>query len=178
MLEQATGVSVKGYRAASFSLTPNTPWAHEIMAEEGHHYSSSVYPGAHDHYGIPTAPRAPYRPIAGQAFVELPITTVEIAGRRLPCGGGGFFRLLPYSYFKWGYRRVNQRDGLPGIFYFHPWEIDPEQPRVAGLSAKTQFRHYVNLAGMLRRLDRLLTDFRWDRMDRLVGSDSAPEAAA
>ena len=167
ILEDVSGTAVTGYRAASFSITKSTLWAHEVLAEEGYRYSSSIYPVVHDHYGIPDAPRFSYRPAGDNGVVEYPVTTVRVAGRNVPCGGGGYFRLLPYGAFRWAIGRVNRRDRQPSIFYFHPWEIDAEQPRQPGLSAKTRFRHYVNLSRMAGRLQRLLTDFRWDRMDRV-----------
>ena len=167
LLEDVAGVAVRGYRAASFSLGRDTLWAHEILAEEGYAYSSSVYPIRHDHYGIPDAPRGAYRPLADTGFLEIPIATLELFGQRLPCGGGGYFRLLPYRWSRWALARVNRRDRRPAVFYFHPWEIDPAQPRVDGLSARTRFRHYTNLARMEGRLDRLLAAFSWDRLDAI-----------
>ncbi len=174
LLEDIGGVRVRGYRAASFSLTQETDWAHAILEEEGYSYSSSIYPIRHDHYGAPDAPRFPYHPNAGSAFQEIPITTVEYGARRLPCGGGGFFRLLPYGVSTAWMKRVNRRENSPCVFYFHPWEIDPDQPRVAGLSRRTRFRHYVGLRRMHSRLERLADAFAWDRMDRVFALDSKP----
>jgi len=165
VLEDAAGVPVRGYRAASFSLDARTDWAHAILAEEGHAYSSSVYPIHHDHYGMPGAPRGAYRPMADSDFLEIPISTVEIAGRRFPCGGGGYFRLIPYALSKRALRRVNAVDGMPCVFYFHPWEIDPDQPRIAGLGWRSRIRHYIHLSRMEPRLDRLLAALPWSRMD-------------
>ncbi len=167
LLEEVAGVAVRGYRAASFSLGRDTLWAHDILAEEGYAYSSSVYPIRHDHYGIPDAPRGAYRPLVDSGFLEIPIATLELFGQRLPCGGGGYFRLLPYRWSRWALARVNRRDRRPAVFYFHPWEIDPAQPRIDGLSARTRFRHYTNLARMEDRLDRLLAAFSWDRLDAI-----------
>ena len=167
LLEDLGGTAVKGYRAASFSITKDTLWAFRILEEEGYSYSSSVYPIRHDHYGIPDAPRFAYRPTESQSLVELPITTFSLFGQHLPCGGGGYFRLLPYELSRWAMRRVNQQDGQACIFYFHPWEIDPEQPRVSDLTRLSRFRHYTNLHRMERRLRRLLADFSWDRIDRV-----------
>lgn len=172
LLEDVGGAAVKGYRAASFSIGPATLWAHEVLAEEGHLYSSSVYPIRHDLYGMPEASRFPFR-VAGGALLEIPMTTVRLGQRNLPCSGGGYFRLLPYAYFRWAYGRLNRAEHRPGIFYFHPWEIDPGQPRQPGLSLKSRFRHYVNLGRMRGRLDRLLRDFAWDRMDRVFLDDQA-----
>jgi polysaccharide deacetylase family protein (PEP-CTERM system associated) len=170
ILEDLAGTGVTGYRAASFSFAESNWWTHEILSDEGYEYSSSIYPVRHDHYGIPDAPRSPYRPLTGSRLVEFPLSTVRVFGRNLPCAGGGYFRLLPYGVSRWALRRVNQSDRFPAVFYFHPWEIDPGQPRTAGLGFKTRFRHYVNLTGMEQKLSRLLTDFAWDRMDRVLRS--------
>ena len=167
ILEDTGGVSVLGYRAASYSICAENLWAHEELAEAGYEYSSSIYPIRHDHYGMPDAPRFMYRPLEDSEFVEIPITTSEWAGRRWPGGGGGYFRFFPYWFSKKLISRVNQADAQPGIFYFHPWEIDPEQPRQTGISLKTRFRHYINLDRMDQRLQRLLQDFRWGRMDEV-----------
>ncbi|GAB4576268.1 MAG: DUF3473 domain-containing protein [Rhodothalassiaceae bacterium] len=167
LLEDIGGVAVKGYRAASFSLTPRTPWAHAAMAEVGYSYSSSVYPGHHDHYGIKDAPRRAYRPLPGSDFLEIPITTVELFGKRVHAGGGGYFRLFPFALYRRLIERVNSTDDMPAIFYFHPWEIDPDQPRVAGIDAKARFRHYLNLRRMRPRLEALLAGFAWGRMDEV-----------
>ncbi|MGB0749216.1 MAG: XrtA system polysaccharide deacetylase [Magnetospiraceae bacterium] len=164
ILEEAGGVPVRGYRAATFSMDHRTPWAHGILEEEGHGYSSSLYPVKHDLYGAESAPRFPFKPNAGGRLLEIPITTARIAGRNLPVGGGGYFRLLPYDLFKLALRRVNSADGQPALFYCHPWEIDPDQPRIEGLSAKSRFRHYVNLDKMSGKMARLLKDFRWGTM--------------
>lgn len=166
LLEDVGGCAVRGYRAASFSITEQTRWAFDVLAEEGYAYSSSVYPIRHDHYGIPGAPRFAYRP-GTQDLVEVPVSTVAVFGQALPCGGGGYFRLLPYRLSRWAIRRVNRRDGRPCIFYFHPWEIDPEQPRMQGLTLRTRFRHYTNLSRMERRLAAVLKEFEWGRMDRI-----------
>lgn len=170
LLEDVGGAAVTGFRAASFSFDRSNPWAHEILAEEGYRYSSSVYPVAHDHYGIPDAPRFPYRPAADRGVVELPLTTVRYLGRNLPCSGGGYFRLVPYALSRWAIRRVNEADRQPAIFYCHPWELDPGQPRTEGIGAVTRFRHYVNLDRMEGKLVHLLNDFRWDRIDRVFGA--------
>ena len=129
-IEDAAGVAVTGYRAPSFSIDARTPWAHAVLAEAGYAYSSSIAPVAHDHYGWPEAPRFAWRPLADADLIELPVTTAKLRGRTLAAGGGGFFRLLPYGFSQWAIRQVNGRDGRPAIFYFHPWEIDPDQPRV------------------------------------------------
>jgi polysaccharide deacetylase family protein (PEP-CTERM system associated) len=166
ILEDTGGVAVRGYRAPTFSLGPRTPWAYSILAATGHRYSSSVYPVRHDLYGQPDAPRVPYRHGA-TALWEFPMTTLRIGAKNLPCSGGGFFRLLPYPLFRAALRRCNAAQGAPALFYTHPWEIDPEQPRVGGAGRLARFRHYHNLARTLPRLRRLLADFAWDRMDRV-----------
>ncbi len=171
-IEDAGGVAVKGYRAPSFSINPGTPWAHEIMAEQGFTYSSSINPIAHDHYGWPDAPRFAFRPVAGSDFIEIPVTTAMLGPKRIAAGGGGFFRLLPYAYSRWAVRQVNA-EARPGIIYFHPWEIDPGQPRVANAPLKSRFRHYTNLGAMAGKLRRLIADFKWDRLDRIVETEKA-----
>jgi len=177
ILEDIAGVGVAGYRAPTFSLGARTPWAFTVLAEEGYRYSSSTYPIRHDLYGEPGAPRAPYRP-AGTTLVELPLTTLRIGGRNFPFAGGGYFRLLPYRLFRLGFARLNRRERRPGIFYFHPWEIDPGQPRISGANRTARFRHYLNLAAMPRRLDRLLQDFAWDRIDAAFADLLATPAPA
>ncbi|HEB67296.1 MAG TPA: DUF3473 domain-containing protein [Gammaproteobacteria bacterium] len=167
LLEDVGGVDVKGYRAASYSIGAGNLWALDELANAGYCYSSSIYPVKHDLYGMPEAPRFPFRPQGEEGILEIPITTLRLGGRNFPCGGGGFFRLYPYAFSRWAMRRVNLREGKPGMFYFHPWEIDPDQPRPDGLSAKTRFRHYLNLDRMEGRLRALLKDFEWDRMDRI-----------
>ena len=163
VLEEITGAPVAGYRAPSFSIGPQNPWAFDCIARAGHVYSSSVYPVRHDHYGVPDAPRFPHR--TPQGVVEIPISTARALGRNLPAGGGGYFRLAPYALSRWAIRRVNQ-EGRPAIFYMHPWEIDPDQPKVRKAALKARLRHYLNLSRMEARLKRLLGDFAWDRMDR------------
>lgn len=164
LLEDVGGQAVKGYRAASYSIGTNETWAWNELAEAGYRYSSSIVPIHHDHYGMPGAPRYAFR-VRDGSLLEVPITTVSVAGRNLNCGGGGWFRLFPYAFSRWALNKVNTGEGQAGIFYFHPWEIDPEQPRPEGLGMKTRFRHYLNLHRTYGRLERLLTDFRWGRMD-------------
>jgi polysaccharide deacetylase family protein (PEP-CTERM system associated) len=173
LLEDIGGVAVTGYRAASFSIGARNLWAHKELAESGYRYSSSIYPIRHDLYGMPDAPRFAYQPEGLGGFWECPVTTVRLFGQNLPCGGGGYFRLLPYGVSRWQLRQVNKADGRPCIFYFHPWEIDPDQPRQTGISLRTRFRHYTNLGRMEARLSRLLSDFRWDRMDRVFLGEKA-----
>lgn len=165
VLEQLAGVRVRGYRAPSFSIGSSNTWAFDCILEAGYVYSSSVYPIRHDHYGMPDSPRFPYHTRDG--LLEVPVTTIQLFNWNLPAGGGGYFRLMPYVMSRWMIQRVNRRDAESAIFYFHPWEVDPEQPRVEGASLKAKFRHYLNLSRMQRRLDRLLTDFSWGRVDRV-----------
>lgn len=164
VLEDISGQRVTGYRAATFSIGLNNLWAFHILEEEGHTYSSSINPIAHDLYGMPDAPRFAFKPSPQNDIVEIPITTTRIGRRNFPCGGGGYFRLLPYLAFRGLVRRVNRVDAQPSMFYFHPWEVDPDQPRVSGVSAKMRFRHYLNLRRMERRLNSLLSDFEWGRV--------------
>jgi polysaccharide deacetylase family protein (PEP-CTERM system associated) len=165
ILEDLSGAPVLGYRAPSFSIGAGNLWAFDVLARAGYRYSSSIYPIAHDHYGMPDSPRFAYR--VGSGLLEVPVTTVRLGQRNLPSSGGGYFRLLPYAASRWLIARVNRLDREPAIFYFHPWEIDPGQPRVAGIDAKARFRHYVNLPRMEAKLQRLLRDFRWGRMDAI-----------
>jgi polysaccharide deacetylase family protein (PEP-CTERM system associated) len=165
ILEDISGKSVRGYRAPSFSIGPANPWAFDCIAQAGYRYSSSIYPIRHDHYGVPDAPRFAHE--VREGVLEVPVATVRMLRKNWPAGGGGYFRLLPYGLSRWSLQRINTVDGKPAMFYFHPWELDPEQPRVGGLRALTRFRHYVNLSRTGARLRRLLTDFRWDRADRV-----------
>jgi polysaccharide deacetylase family protein (PEP-CTERM system associated) len=171
VIEDAAGRAVSGYRAPSFSIDARTPWAHPVLAEEGYAYSSSVAPIVHDHYGWREAPRFAFRPVGGSDLIELPVTTVEVAGRRAAAGGGGFFRLLPYHLSSWAISRVNRRDGRPAVFYFHPWEIDPGQPRVAKAPLRSKLRHYTNLRTMEAKLLKLFTAHRWGRTDQVVAAE-------
>ena len=159
-LEDVSATRVTGYRAPSYSFTVKNDWAHDVLAEEGYQYSSSIAPIKHDLYGIPDAPRFAHR-CANNEILELPITTTRILKKNYPCGGGGWFRLYPYGISKWAINRVNLKDNEPAIFYFHPWEIDPDQPRIEGTDLRTRFRHYQNLATMEPKLQRLLADFEW-----------------
>ena len=174
LLEDTGGVAVKGYRAPSFSIGKGNLWALETLLRSGHRYSSSIYPIAHDHYGMPDAPRFAHHTDLG--LLEVPVTTLRLFNRNLPSSGGGYFRLLPYGLTRWMIRRVNQAEGESAIFYFHPWEIDPAQPRIAGIDARTRFRHYVNIDRNEGKLARLLRDFRWGRMDDIFLDRPAPSA--
>ena len=173
-IEDAAGIAVTGYRAPSFSIDARTPWAHAVLAAAGYAYSSSIAPVAHDHYGWPEAPRFAYRPLPGEALIELPVTTAKFRGRNLAAGGGGFFRMLPYMFSRWAIRQVNRQDTRPAIFYFHPWEIDPDQPRVPGAPLKSRIRHYSRLSAMEGKLQRLLRDFSWARVDAVVAGQVPP----
>lgn len=172
-IEDAAGQAVTGYRAPSFSIDMRTPWAHAILADAGYRYSSSVAPVIHDHYGWPDAPRFAFRPLTGSALIELPVTTVALRGRNFAAGGGGFFRLFPYDLSRWAIRRVNGRENRPAIFYFHPWEIDPAQPRVRNAPIKSRLRHYMNLENMAPKLKKLLKDFSWGRTDEVAAEQAA-----
>lgn len=167
LLEDIGGQAVLGYRAPSFSIGRDNLWALDALLEAGYRYSSSIYPVQHDHYGMPEAPRFAFYPNGTDGLLEVPITTVQMMGRNLPAGGGGYFRLLPYALSRWMMAKVNQDDRQPALFYFHPWEIDTEQPRPEGVGAKSRFRHYVNIERMESRIEALARDFAWDRMDRI-----------
>jgi polysaccharide deacetylase family protein (PEP-CTERM system associated) len=167
LLEDIGCQQVRGYRAPSFSIGTANLWALDALLVAGYRYSSSIYPIAHDHYGMPDAPRFAFYPNGENGLLEVPITTVRMGQRNLPAGGGGYFRLLPYALSRWMMRKVNDKDGESAIFYFHPWEIDPGQPRPEGVDLKSRFRHYVNLDRMEGRIKALTRDFAWDRMDRI-----------
>ena len=177
VLEDTGGVRVTGYRAATFSMGAGTMWAFPVLRQEGYLYSSSINPIAHDLYGMPDAPRVPFRPQA-DGVMEIPMTTVRLGGRNWPCSGGGYFRLLPTALYRSGLRWVNQRERQPGIFYFHPWEVDPDQPRIPNAGWKSRLRHYTNLSRMARDVDKLLRDFAWDRMDHVYASVLTETTAA
>jgi polysaccharide deacetylase family protein (PEP-CTERM system associated) len=165
-LEDLGGCEVKGYRAPSFSVSRRNLWVMETLAEAGYSYSSSTYPIVHDNYGIPEGPRFAFRPLPECAFLEIPVTSLRLFGRNWPCGGGGYFRLLPYELSARALARVN-REGKPCVFYFHPWEVDPGQPRISAAPLKSRLRHYLNLDKTEMRLSRLLQAFRWRRMDEI-----------
>ena len=167
LIEDIGGNPVWGYRAPSFSINSQNLWAFDLLEEAGYRYSSSIYPVRHDHYGMPDAPRFAFYPNPTQNLLELPVTTVSLFGRNIPAGGGGYFRLWPYSISRWFIHKVNNQDHRPAIFYFHPWEMDPAQPRQQGINFKTRFRHYLNLDRMEKRLKLLINDFEWGRMDQI-----------
>lgn len=167
-LEDAGGVAVTGYRAPSFSIDTRTPWAHPILAEGGYAYSSSVAPITHDHYGWVDAPRTAHRPLPDAPLIELPITTMAVLGKEVTAGGG-FFRLLPGRLTDGAVRAANAR-GAPAVFYFHPWEVDPGQPRVRNAPLKSRLRHYARLGAMAGKLDRLVRRHQWGRVDAVVAA--------
>lgn len=168
ILEDASGQAVIGYRAPSFSIDPRSLWAFEVLAEQGYTYSSSVAPVVHDHYGWREAPRFTFRPVEGSDLIEIPVTTALLGSRRLAAGGGGFFRVLPYAFSRWAIRQVNREDERPAVFYFHPWEVDPAQPRVDNAPLRSKLRHYTNLDKMAGKLGKLVREFEWGRMDALA----------
>jgi len=170
ILEDLISGPVKGYRAPSYSINQSNLWVHDELYQAGYIYSSSVYPVKHDLYGIPDAPRFKYQLPNG--LIEIPISTLRLFNKNLPAGGGGFFRFYPYALSKWMINHVNQQDEQALIFYFHPWEIDPEQPRQKQAKLKSKFRHYLNLHKTETRLVKLLNDFNWDRMDKVFHVDS------
>lgn len=165
LLEDIAGCEVNGYRAPSFSIGKENLWAFDCLKRAGYRYSSSIYPIRHDHYGIPNAARFAHTVRPG--LMEIPMTTLRIFNCNFPSSGGGYFRLFPYAASRWMLRHVNSNDGESGVFYFHPWEIDVEQPRIEGISRKTRFRHYLNIDRMEGRLNQLLHDFKWGRMDAI-----------
>jgi len=170
VIEDTSGAKVTGYRAPSFSIDTRTPWAHAILAEAGYGYSSSVAPIRHDHYGWADAPRGPYRPVAGADLIEVPITIARVAGKEVTTGGG-FFRLLPGAITRTAVDAAN-KDQRPAVFYFHPWEIDPGQPRVANAPLKSKLRHYARLGAMAGKLRTLIAGHQWGRMDAIVAGQA------
>ncbi len=162
ILEDASGQAIIGYRAPSFSINDSNTWVYEVLAKLGFEYSSSTYPIEHDLYGVPNWPRFKYQ--RDEGIIEIPVPTVRKNERNTGIGGGGYFRLYPYWLSK---RRIDNylnTEQQPYSFYFHPWEIDPEQPRVAGASIKSRLRHYLNLSRMEGKVERLLEDYQWDTM--------------
>jgi polysaccharide deacetylase family protein (PEP-CTERM system associated) len=177
LLEDLGATHVKGFRAPSFSINSSCWWAYNQLEEAGYTYSSSVHPIPHDHYGMPDAPLSPFHPVSS-AFTEIPVAAIEVLGRRVSCAGGGHFRLTPYAWSRWCLSRLAEEPDRTAAFYFHPWEIDPDQPKVPGLPLRSRLRHYSRLGAMEGKLERLLRDFRWDRMDRLFGQDLTGAADA
>lgn len=183
LLEDQTGSAILGYRAPSYSITRQTDWAFDELIDAGFQYDSSIFPMKHDFYGIPDWPRfAGYAVKNGNCWQdatelgtaetgirEIPITTLRLAGKNLPIAGGGYFRLLPYALTRWGLNRINSREGQPFVFYLHPWEFDPLQPRMVGVKVKSRFRHYLNLDKTEARFKRLLRDFNFAPMKSGLG---------
>ena len=165
ILENIAGIEVRGFRAAGFSIDQRTPWAHDVLAEEGYAYSSSSHPISHDHYGDPDAPTGPYFPTKS-GVLELPVATSTVMKHRVTCAGGGWFRAAPYAMTRGLLNKSRRQRQGPTIFYFHPWEIDPDQPRINTASRARKFRHYLNLNTNEKKLERLLTDFSWGRIDQ------------
>lgn len=170
-LEDASGQRVTGYRAPSFSIDQRTPWAHQVLAEQGYAYSSSVAPLVHDHYGWADAPKYAYHPVAGSDLIELPITLADVAGRKITTGGG-FFRLFPAAITDRAVARANRDEHRPAVFYFHPWEVDPDQPRVARAPLKSRLRHYSRLGAMAGKLRGLVKRHDWGRVDAVVAIEA------
>ena len=170
ILESLGGVEVRGYRAPTFSIGSKNGWAYDVLAETGHQYSSSVYPVRHDLYGEADSPRSSYRPRAG-SVVEIPMTTLRLGSRNLPISGGGYFRLSPYWLYRQALRKFQSSEAFPNVFYFHPWEIDRNQPAIRQASFRANFRHHVNIGAVPTRLHQLLRDFSWGRMDEVFGSE-------
>ena len=170
ILEDLGGQAVRGYRAASFPIDGRNLWAYDCLVEAGYKYSSSIYPLQHDHYGMPDAPRFSFR-FESNSLLEIPITTVDMMGRTMPAGGGGYFRFFPYAFSRSLIKKVNAHDRRSTIFYLHPWEIDPQQPKQNGMPFKSRVRHYLNLSQTKNRLRKLLSDFNWDRMDTVFSVD-------
>ncbi len=175
LLEDLCGREVRGYRAPSFSVTRRSLWALDVLLEEGYRYDASIFPVRHDRYGIPDAPRHPYALRRGAGtLTEVPPSTVQVGSVNLPVAGGGYFRLLPYAWTRWGIRRVNEVEGRPVIFYLHPWEVDPGQPRLPA-PWLNRVRHYRNLAHTERRLRQLLTDFAFGPIQSVLESTTPAE---
>ena len=160
ILENIIGRKVLGYRAPSYTITKNTLWALDILAELGFEYDSSIFPIYHDTYGIPDAPRFSYKH-DGLDLTEYPISTALILGRKVPVSGGGYFRLFPYWFTHKALKSINEKEKQPFIFYLHPWEIDPGQPRMSNISLLSRFRHYNNLNKTKDRFAKLLSDFQF-----------------
>lgn len=170
ILEDASGRRVVGYRAPSYSITPRSLWALDVLLEEGYEYDASIFPIRHDRYGIPVSARHPYSiPRSSGTLIEVPGSTTRFGRLNLPIAGGGYFRILPYWWTRWGIDRVNRLEGRPAVFYLHPWEIDPDQPRLR-VSNLGRFRHYTNLHRTEPRLRQLLADFRFDAVETIVAN--------
>lgn len=174
ILEDISATEVKGYRAAGFSISAKTPWAHEALAEAGHIYSSSMHPIAHDHYGDKNADRNVHRPLKNSAFIEAPVATIDFFGRRFSAAGGGWFRAAPLAISNALLSRAARSLNGPAIFYFHPWELDVKQPRMKRAKLKSKLRHYLNLNRMEGKLSAILSRYRWTRIDDALGLRASP----
>jgi polysaccharide deacetylase family protein (PEP-CTERM system associated) len=171
ILEDLGQAPVHGYRAASYSITLNSLWALDILAELGFTWDSSIFPTRHDNYGIPGSPEEPYRIITNKgSLLEFPLTTAKVLGQAIPAAGGGYFRQYPYALSRWLFERASLNQTKPQIFYLHPWEVDPEQPRVPNASWFSNFRHYTNLKRCMPRLERMITDFNFGTISASLGS--------
>lgn len=172
ILEALTGEAILGYRAASYSITRKSLWALETLADLGFQWDSSIFPTRHDNYGIPGSPEEPYRlkTESGNVLTEFPLTTAKVFGQAIPAAGGGYFRQYPYALSRWLFDRASLNQTMPRIFYLHPWEIDPQQPRVPNASWFSNFRHYTNLDKCLPRLERMLQDFKFGTISQSLGS--------
>lgn len=172
ILEDLAQTPITGYRAASYSITRKSLWALDILAELGFTWDSSIFPTRHDNYGIPGSPEGPYRIITsrGAELTEFPLTTAKVMGQAIPAAGGGYFRQYPYALSRWLFERASENQTKPQIFYLHPWEIDPDQPRVPNASWFSNFRHYTNLKRCLPRLERMIQDFHFGTMSDSLGS--------
>ncbi len=200
LLEDQTGTEILGYRAPSYSISQKSIWAFDELAEAGYVYDSSVFPIRHDLYGMPFWPRFTFSverledgnwaPAENQnsfsmgsskggdavCMLEIPITTLKLLGRNFPLAGGGYFRLFPYAATQWGLKRINEKEGKPFVFYLHPWEVDPNQPRMKGAAAKSRFRHYLNLTKTEPRFKKLLKDFEFAPIREAILDFSATES--
>ncbi|MDJ0941248.1 MAG: DUF3473 domain-containing protein [Woeseiaceae bacterium] len=179
VLEDVSGLPVNGYRAASFSIRRSTGWAIEALVDAGFTYDSSIVPVRHDLYGVANAPAHPYTIVMpdGRRIVEYPPSTISLSGRRIPVGGGGYFRLFPYWFSRWALNSINRSEGKPFTFYLHPWEVDPDQPRVKTNNLKSRFRHYNNLHKCEARLERLLSHFRFTTKEQVLASLELPDVS-
>lgn len=169
LLEDLVQQQVIGYRAASYSITRASIWALDILAESGFEYDSSIFPVRHDRYGLAGSPLEPYvvETAGGKTLIEMPLSVLPLAGMHVPVSGGGYFRIFPYWFTRWAYQKLNSVHNRPVIFYLHPWEVDPEQPRLNG-SLLSRFRHYVNLSRCESRLRTLLADFEFQPLRDVI----------
>ena len=178
LLEDIAGVPVDGFRAPSYSITPRSLWAFDVLIDAGYRYDSSVFPIHHDRYGIPVSSRQTYRiDRPGGSLIEVPASASRWCGMNLPVGGGGYFRLLPYAWTHWGLKRINTVEKRGAVFYLHPWELDDAQPRLPA-GVLTGVRHYYNLDKTELRLRRLLEDFTFGPMHQMLRLEPESTGAA